>query len=246
MPTPLPGTPSWHTMATYVSMGDPLDGMYNSGKGSTFGRTLRGEVCDVTASDESPEDGSILVEVVCCDGLTMISRRFTKLEIHLMVVSVGRRMRMDEIPMPENVARHIELDIVEGQVVPVLKKRLHDDLMDLDVPISDADTEVLRRLFNRIDKDRSGSISREELLMFMRDDVDTRSLMFGHPKLAPLLRPKSWRQAFDEMDVSGDGSVTFDEFYVRMERERRGGRVCVCVCVCVCVWTKCMHTASQA
>ena len=99
--------------------------------------------------------------------------------------------------MPENVARHIELDIVEGQVVPVLKKRLHDDLMDLDVPISDADTEVLRRLFNRIDKDRSGSISREELLGFMRDDVDTRSLMFGHPKLAPLLRPKSWRQAFD-------------------------------------------------
>jgi Ca2+-binding EF-hand superfamily protein len=66
-------------------------------------------------------------------------------------------------------------------------------------------------LFERIDKDQSGSIDMDELFVAIRSDKWVKRLLGRNDRLQPLLQPGKARAMFDQIDKNGDGVVTLDE-----------------------------------
>ena len=68
-----------------------------------------------------------------------------------------------------------------------------------------------RTLFDLVDKDGSGAISRKELRKALRSNKDVNRLCRETPSLNALLKPTTFRRAFNAIDVDGSGEVDFEE-----------------------------------
>ena len=68
-----------------------------------------------------------------------------------------------------------------------------------------------RTLFDLVDKDGSGTISRKELRKALRSNKDVNRLCRETPSLNALLKPTTFRRAFNAIDVDGSGEVDFEE-----------------------------------
>ena len=67
-------------------------------------------------------------------------------------------------------------------------------------------------IFMLIDLDGSGFVGRSELLRAIRGDEVVRNMLQQSAHLQALLNPRQYRDAFDRMDISGDGTVSLEEF----------------------------------
>ena len=66
----------------------------------------------------------------------------------------------------------------------------------------------LRNFFDTIDTDKSGTITKKELLKSLRG---SSVLAEKYPALRPLLHVKKFSGIFEEIDVDESGDLTFDE-----------------------------------
>ena len=67
-------------------------------------------------------------------------------------------------------------------------------------------------IFMLIDLDGSGFVDRSELLRAIRGDEVVRNMLQQSTHLQALLNPRQYRDAFDRMDINGDGTVSLEEF----------------------------------
>ena len=80
---------------------------------------------------------------------------------------------------------------------------------------------LLRRLFDAIDVDKSGTIDKMELLTAFNNNQDVVSLLQRKPELSILLRPDLFEEAFIQMDTDETGTVSYEEFvhFVTVSRQ---------------------------
>eukprot|EP00944_MAST-04C_sp_MAST-4C-sp1_P008625 g8625.t1 len=80
---------------------------------------------------------------------------------------------------------------------------------------------LLRRLFDAIDVDKSGTIDKVELLTAFNNNQDVVSLLQRKPELSILLRPDLFEEAFIQMDTDETGTVSYEEFvhFVTVSRQ---------------------------
>ena len=71
---------------------------------------------------------------------------------------------------------------------------------------------MLRRLFDAIDFDNSGTIEKKELLTAFNYNKDVVSLLKRKPSLAILLRPELFKESFFKFDTDENGMVNYEEF----------------------------------
>ena len=76
----------------------------------------------------------------------------------------------------------------------------------------DEEDETLRIIFNMMDLNNDGNISKKEILKSIRTNFELTNLLKTHPKLNILLRPREWENAFMKMDTSEDNLVNYYEF----------------------------------
>ena len=68
------------------------------------------------------------------------------------------------------------------------------------------------RIFHELDRDNSGSIEKRELMKAVRGDERIRELLRKNESLSAMLRPSAFAAAFEQIDTSGDGLVSLEEF----------------------------------
>ena len=96
---------------------------------------------------------------------------------------------------------------------------------------SEDDEGLLEELFATIDADNSGSLTIKEVLRAMRSmEPDLRGRISDSKWLAPLLKPKEYREHFAAMDYDGDGVVTLKEMkqFWQVAPALRLGSICAC------------------
>ena len=71
---------------------------------------------------------------------------------------------------------------------------------------------VLRQLFDEMDRNGDGNISKQECLISLAKSQVLRNMVTEFPRLKLLMQPRRWRKEFDKMDTDGDGAIIFDEF----------------------------------
>ena len=71
---------------------------------------------------------------------------------------------------------------------------------------------ILRKLFEEMDRNGDGNISKQECLISLARSKVLRQMVTEFPRLKLLMQPAKWRQEFDKMDTDGDGAIIFDEF----------------------------------
>ena len=74
------------------------------------------------------------------------------------------------------------------------------------------DRKRLRRVFDLIDADGGGSISKKELLSAMRSNHVARDMLSESEALRPLMKPKGMAQLWAKLDVDHDGSISLPEW----------------------------------
>ena len=77
--------------------------------------------------------------------------------------------------------------------------------------------EQLRAVFNSIDVDLSGFLSKRELLLAVRGRPQVRRMLDESPAMRPLLKPRSFDAAVEIMDANKDGLVSLAEFVDAVE-----------------------------
>ena len=82
--------------------------------------------------------------------------------------------------------------------------------------------EELRNFFDTIDTDKSGTITKKELLKSLRGSSVLSQLAEKYPALRPLLHVKKFSGIFEEIDVDESGDLTFDELltFIRSKSKR--------------------------
>ena len=70
----------------------------------------------------------------------------------------------------------------------------------------------MRRLFGLLDRDGSGELTKKEIMTALRKNAEVQKIIKGSPTLKALGKPRTIATAFQEMDLDGSGSVTYDEF----------------------------------
>merc|ERR1711968_389456 len=95
----------------------------------------------------------------------------------------------------------------EGQVTFAEMYRFVND-------VTENDTALLRKAFSLMDIDDSGSILKVELIRSVKENQRLQSFLQIHDRLRILLMPRRWQKAFEEMDTSGDGELSWDEFEI--------------------------------
>ena len=84
--------------------------------------------------------------------------------------------------------------------------------LDDSATIENADDPTVRVIFDRLDLNHDGDVSKREILKALRTDDELVEILSNHRKLSILLKPKHWEEAFNNMDTSQDGFVNFIEF----------------------------------
>jgi Ca2+-binding EF-hand superfamily protein len=70
----------------------------------------------------------------------------------------------------------------------------------------------LRSVFDLLDTERTGLISRRVVLRKVLDDEKLRGILRGIPPLRALLKPGSWAKVFSQVDADADERLNFGEF----------------------------------
>ena len=77
----------------------------------------------------------------------------------------------------------------------------------------DVEKEELRRLFDTIDDDGSGHISKEEFIDAVHNNKNVKKFVSESHMLRKLVARKNFDDAFRKMDTDDGGEVTFVEFW---------------------------------
>ena len=91
---------------------------------------------------------------------------------------------------------------VRAGVIPVIPLR---DIKDIQ------DDKLLLAFFNILDTDKSGTISKKELLRAMRKTKIFEGIAKKHNKLRPLLNGKTYLNTFKNINKSGTNEITYEE-----------------------------------
>ena len=83
----------------------------------------------------------------------------------------------------------------------------------------DVEKEELRRLFDTIDDDGSGHISKEEFIDAVHNNKNVKKFVSESHMLRKLVARKNFDDAFRKMDTDDGGEVTFVEFWKFMQQE---------------------------
>ena len=70
----------------------------------------------------------------------------------------------------------------------------------------------LRKLFDQIDADRSGGLSRKEFMRALQRDKGVADTVRSIPALAPITQPSRMKEVFASVDANGDTALSFEEF----------------------------------
>ena len=73
------------------------------------------------------------------------------------------------------------------------------------------DDKLLLAFFNILDTDKSGTISKKELLRGMRKTKIFEGIAKKHNKLRPLLNGKTYLNTFKNINKSGTNEITYEE-----------------------------------
>ena len=87
-------------------------------------------------------------------------------------------------------------------IIPVIPLR---DVKDIQ------DDQLLLQFFKVVDTDKSGTITKKELLVAMRKTILFENIAKKHNKLRPLLNGKTYLKTFKSINVSGTNEITFEE-----------------------------------
>ena len=71
--------------------------------------------------------------------------------------------------------------------------------------------DKLQEVFQAMDADGSGKLSKIEVLRAVRDHETVVQMLQASPKLAGLMRPQSWQDAFRSFDTDNDDTITAEE-----------------------------------
>ena len=71
---------------------------------------------------------------------------------------------------------------------------------------------AVRKVFTELDVDGDGELTADEILTGLKGNVAVIKLVKSIPELAPLADPEIYGDAFDTMDVDGNGGVSLQEF----------------------------------
>ena len=82
--------------------------------------------------------------------------------------------------------------------------------------------DELKKFFQTIDTDNSGTISKKELLKSMRDSDILQKMAAIYPVLKPLLHMRKYAKAFEEIDSDDSNDVSFEELlaFIREKAKR--------------------------
>ena len=71
---------------------------------------------------------------------------------------------------------------------------------------------AVRKVFTELDIDGDGELTSDEILIGLKHNQNVIQLVKSIPELAPLADPEIYGDAFDTMDVDGNGGVSLQEF----------------------------------
>ena len=80
--------------------------------------------------------------------------------------------------------------------------------------------EAAQRCFELIDKDDSGALTKEEIVVAVKSDKEVVDFLktCGEPNLVALTQPASLSKALDMLDTSKDGEMDMDEWMAAIKR----------------------------
>jgi Ca2+-binding EF-hand superfamily protein len=76
---------------------------------------------------------------------------------------------------------------------------------------------ALQQIFDEIDTDKSGTISKKELLKSLRKSEILAKVAKIYPKLKQLLSAKKYSNTFLNIDADDSGDISFDELMAFVE-----------------------------
>ena len=79
--------------------------------------------------------------------------------------------------------------------------------------------DILRGVFDLLDRNGDGKITKRELMAAARDNHAVRAMLGASERLHPLLRPATYKATFEALDTNHDGAIQYDE----LEAFCRGG-----------------------
>ena len=72
-------------------------------------------------------------------------------------------------------------------------------------------TNVLKKFFDSVDEDSSGTITKSELLKALQQTNVFTDIVHVYPNLKPLTKGKTYKATFDKIDADHSGGITFRE-----------------------------------
>lgn len=76
----------------------------------------------------------------------------------------------------------------------------------------EAEEALAQKVFRLVDRDESGTIDCEEMILALRQNAEVRQYVSTSNALRPLLENEMFTQAFKAMDTDDDAGISIDEF----------------------------------
>ena len=121
--------------------------------------------------------------------------------------------RLDSVAEDDDDEYLDEVDLGESDEDEFFDDELEDDEEYQKAMQSSAkETDDVRTLFELIDSDRDGVITKRELMHAATMSEDCMAIMQTNDKLQHLLQPQHFTESFKAMDIEHTGKITLDEF----------------------------------